>query len=437
MQNKKDMIDDKAFEQHAWQKMSKLLDQEMPVKRKKRFLPIFFWGSGIAAVLLVFLWMYTPSYKSSNSKPSLKEDTSVSEPIASSDFSTNESSISIISNNDEEEETPILVQKKSIQSVNKEFKVQPNPEVKNDVKTIVQDKSIAQHQVNKIYSNSINNQTIASENDVNNNRSIENDTSIPVNAIHPSYKIVYIDNKKIEAFEATLPNQLPKIELIPSNKKLSSFALRAGYGTSFNQQSNYHIGFDWQIGITNKWSFITGLQYRFFPKSNSTADNVRDVTGNSTQMDGSSLPETNDPEPESEMGDFNNDNTPTSILFNQLSYDRHALVLPLNIQYQMNQKWSLSTGFRMAYLFQHQNTNDVQNTSSFSNLTEDVFLDNAVEYWSNIGVQFNPVPRLGISVHYNRSWTPISNAYSGNLEVLSHKKNNFNHFFETSILYRF
>ena len=42
---------DKEFENLAWEKMNALLDRELPV-RKRRLLPVWFWWTGIAAVMI-------------------------------------------------------------------------------------------------------------------------------------------------------------------------------------------------------------------------------------------------------------------------------------------------------------------------------------------------------------------------------------------------
>ncbi len=47
---------DKAFEDYAWEEMRRLLDAEMPVRRRRRFLPPWWlFGAGVAAGLLIAL----------------------------------------------------------------------------------------------------------------------------------------------------------------------------------------------------------------------------------------------------------------------------------------------------------------------------------------------------------------------------------------------
>lgn len=424
---------DAAFEDKAWMDMRKLLDKEMPVRKKER---AFFWWWGVSGVLLLLLMI--GSWFVFNNQKQLEiftEKTIVAKDKTSSITKKNKKAL--VLNKDGIEEK-IKIEEKKIVSIKKDI-IRSNEEPKS-LKIIKRSDKIN----NKIFKGTAH--STALENRIypsiiigDTSISLQNSVINPRKALeeitHSSLGSPIFNKKKMGSLirekEQVALHRLPILELmdlpivsyeptfpeyiIPKKSRID-WAIVASLGTfKLTKFNEYSIGIKTQYEWHPKWRIGTGLNYHYFRlnglvkvdntmKSLPEMETSRD-TGDTSDDTGTGVsPAGGAPDPnEEDMGDLPIPPTEqVSVDPFALSGQTQYLSIPLFMEYQVSSNIKLDVGTAFYYRL----------ATSYESVEGRL---KPHDWTSFVGIGYQFTPYFDLRLSYERNWSEKrSNAVNTN-----------------------
>lgn len=372
---------DQEFFDLAWENMNDQLDQEMPVKRKRRrFLFWFFLMTGCLAGMIFWVGNLTSSEVEAEiplaSKTILLEE-------AILDFNNKVKESKIVN------EEPIF-NKENTKTINKS---QKQNIWKTPIKNTLPSKSIIFSQQK--------NQTEDS------NSTPEKTPSLNLGSINSLEPILYysIDPVKLEIEKKYLASSSTGNICPP--KRAINFGLQGGMMYDFSSSGNSGLttGINVHFPIGNKWGIQTGLTYSLLPKSKQL-----EVSQNYEAI----INETNTP-----LQDLLNADLSLYSVESSVTYDLekiHFVEIPLLATYKLNRKWNFKAGLNWSKeLRSLKAMNDssvalidndpnsellLENfrTSNVPNISNKILKDDFVS--GVLGISFYPTKKLSLNLFY-------------------------------------
>lgn len=420
---------DAAFIDEAWADMKQLLDQEMPVKKKKRrFLWIWLFPIGLIAGLSSQYWGKGADTPVSSFPISKNQMT---QPVASLDKPTEKTEAPVLNTKTTTDKVvksitpadPLLQETKTPKTINP-----VKPENKHPKEAIVPDASKPQSLEKKpLQENSKINGTIDDK-----PKSQLQQAAIPNEP--PNDNSTVIANETLDfPKRMTLPaDLLPGLDFSPEYtspvltvpqpklpSKRWSFGVFGGY--VFSNNTSWQAGLLSEVRLTPRWALQAGLSYTKLYIGDQQEQSFQNDLGLSLEND-VEIPETADPGQNSPIGMEEEETqgatggatppqeTVSSTLFE--IKNGHYLSLSLSAQYRLSPRWSLQSGVQGNYLLGYSYTLNGQsaystNTGALAaqesrNFTQPLNLDqlNTFQYSIFGGIGFHINNRLRVFGHY-------------------------------------
>lgn len=384
-------IDDQ-FLDNAWQQMSAMLDQEMPVAQKKRRFAWWFWPSASAALLLLAWWFwgtydvqYFPIPGLGASQPVALEEIEVpsEQHLAKAETSERETS-----NSSEASGLPLrqIGQGEAASDTNKSTSLA-------ELSTPINSLSNAAISLSANDAPSEKQPNVQSTQESNGKQTI---STIPVFAMLPSLEISPLFAKPHNSFiECNTRFNEPS--------KWSFLAEAGGIAGNGDYLTGLYAGAEVDFAFANnrKWQLISGLRVNYMrtnaiPEQSSTF--VSDVLTN-----GGSIGTNADPTQES----FDLDTLDiVGVSLEDYSNDLLQLEIPLLIEYQVAPRWSIQIGgYVNRVLLARENTDYLLATlNELSGTTSNVLYNRQSEITEPILNSWNYGLEGGIRFHISKHW---------------------------------
>ncbi|MEM6317323.1 MAG: outer membrane beta-barrel protein [Bacteroidota bacterium] len=437
MDKEKIHIDDEFLDQ-SWAAMSQLLDEEMPVKEKRRrFIWLWFFGVGmlVLGISIVYFQSLTPT--TTSPIPSEK----VAQTEVPSKLSTDQSSVKTATASEKKQpETTIITdvnQKESLDNFT-QSQVPKNP---TSIRSSTAKRTVAA--VETDFSKETANNIPSSRNPLTNpnpttptakeNKKLSSTTPL-LDSNNDRFSTDFLPMVSIRKF----PSTFTTLEVTPkpaSKPNRWHFGLYAA--TVFPEQGGFALGLQTNYQLGKRWSLLMGLGYaKRIDRTQSQRRNAESDFGIASTVEDPMEPETEIAEADSTFStsapsvDVDNtgsggENTsettmaPTNISQQIVDFESfHYIELPISIQYQVGPRWSFHVGGRIARLhgFRYttfEESNFSRDLSAFSQQTTNIRTDDSVDNlnvhrWDiaamgGIGYRFSP--KLQTYLQYNHGFT--------------------------------
>lgn len=362
---------DEEFLDQSWANMSAILDQEMPVKKRKRRFIWLWFGGLLALTLVVFAYLNNPFYNKKEIVPintnktieTEKQKTKVADNQLI-DLKKGNTSKPQISTSTKSTDTPNSVnvintiKNLTLASTSESTKSIIDSEAgifengsRLPIETNSPDNSLNKSTKNS--NNSIeNNSKIRIENTFNNRKSIADFPPIPNLNFSPFY------NKELSLSFPTFPI-----------KKKGNWHFGLYAGKTYPKFGSFRTGIHAQKVFNRKWAIYFGLGYaRRVAKISSSGDQTLNTDASTNNLP-IGTPETEDTmtSPSASQDPFGTTAEPEFIATYSIAYQNfHYFELPLLVQYQLNARWSLELGGQVGRLYGYRYTNSVDGSSTFN-----------------------------------------------------------------------
>ena len=426
---------DPEFEAFAWQEMRKILDVEMPVKKKRRLFLWIWWLAGglVMAVALTLLWQ--TNYNSSSKEPKTQNSTSA---IVKSESAKSYEDKSMSSEN----ETEITIEKASDsaliskpKALNQDVQTEKTskatssprfPPLKD--KTILSNKPSPDTKIELIAPKK-ESTIISSPSPVTD----LNTTSKPMKESIDLNKIALLPFPEFQMDPIAFPKRpLEAIDLHLTNPRFQ-------WGIQLGLKSNPDFNLDrYAIGVVTRWSWSSrwslrgALLYNYKNKSfgRSNADSALLTSDTSVDSSATSTPglDPNTANAQDTTSEQIKENL-VSVLSTEGQY--HIISLPIQAAYKIHPKWSLGMGLELSYIFASKGSdafvNQGRNTQAealdFSNSVFGAAVsDELVRRWDimgQAGLNFHPNKQIDLGLQYQYLFSPNKSGTS-KVSLLDH-----------------
>ncbi|MFK7980224.1 MAG: outer membrane beta-barrel protein [Saprospiraceae bacterium] len=328
------------FVDHSWQEMSKLLDQEMPVKkRKRRFFWLFFFGIGLLG--LISLVYYTTGATIDKEPPLKSFAIQKEDKVAATKTQLNKNSPSPINSKKGSVKQALAKSSDDIREISISTAITKIHPTAAKIATAVGAGSRIKNSQSSIQSKD-KKESLSTKKEI--KAANRFDKELPIIATLSLSTLPY-DNNQLLSLPLTAPN---------IKKKSSKWRFGLYAATLAPKMGSFRTGLFTEVELNKKWAIHFGLGYARRIPSSKTAN---DKSLNAPFADTMEIEELEDISPTAGASSADttiNTNTNTMDLipisaFNYRSF--HYFELPILFQYKVRSKISLELGGSIGYLY--------------------------------------------------------------------------------------
>ena len=386
-------IDD-AFENKSWMEMESILDQEMPVRKRKRRFIWWFFGVGILLLTGLVYWGL-PSYQNPDA-PINNPSSIVYQEVGKNDLSNTQieetfvaQEIPSIIKKDQEEAFRTSTNTTANEKSSFDKQVVDYPILSSNLSTTPSKKGIATDAVESYIALAEITQPTASERSIISNLGEFQRTIITLPYIPVDPSLLLLPKRDIEVIISSKP-------LIQPALKKWNWGMTGGVGTfKFTRPNEYQIGGFGQYALQNKWQLRVGLTYEYLRLNLLTDSSDRSLIF-SADMDSAEA----DPSMDTvgTAGNMEDDNTPNQN-FTEIDHLRNKgyiqyLTMPIAVEYQLTSKLQAYIGTNLYYGL----------SDSYKSLGREQTRLRRWDISTSTGMQYKIHPQVDLSIGYDIGW---------------------------------